>query len=536
MQYKLTLKKGTFGMSDVKVSFVLQANQNSAYKLERLYLTFDSIDKQYKKNYNVVIYGDWKEALDEAEKRGYTAVSTSMENRSKALNAALVKTTGDVILICNNENNVIEFKQSASAFYQILMEKDKHAELVYSDYDMIDQDQLKERKLLEFHKGRLTESWDMGYCLLFRRSFLERIDYCDTDYKYNPMYDLRLKAFENEKVLHISNRFNGTPYFVYAAPQSLDVFAYLKAGKEIAQELETICTEHLKRINAYLAPGQNYHTVEYSQEEENSFKTIASVVIPVFNRPEFIGAAIESVQAQTIQNIECVVVCNGGQDDPTVAEVKRYMLKGDKHDDNKPAVRLIVHDMNNLGLCFNDALASSNSKYYMQLDSDDLLFDDAVEKILEVYEKDEKIGMVIGSYQVFEKQADGSVTPVLVEGKPFVVTHDEWTEENGRNNLLRIGGAGAPRSIKIKVLAEMGWFGMNDSPYSRNYGEDYELVNKVAEQYRIGRVWDPIYKVVRHAGGTDHMIDQQTIDVNDNAKDHMRLRALIRRQTINANQ
>ncbi len=523
-------------MSDVKVSFVLQANQNSAYKLDRFELTLDSIDQQFRKNHETVVYGNWAEALDEAKKRGCLTVSTSMENRSQALNDAFAKASGEYVLICNNENNVIEFKQSASAFYQFLMDKTKNAELVYSDYDLIDQEQLKERKLLEFLKGRLTDSWDMGYCLLFRRSFLERINYCDTTYKFNPLYDLRLKAFEGENVVHVSNRFNGTPYFVYAAPQNLDVFAYLKAGKEIAQELETICSEHLKRINAYLAPGQNYHIVDYTREEENSFKTIASVVIPVFNRPEFIGAAIESVQAQTIQNIECVVVCNGGQDDPTVAEVQRYMPDGDKYDEKKPSVRLIVHDMNNLGLCFNDALASSQSKYYVQLDSDDLLFDDAVEKILDVYEKDEKIGMVIGSYQVFEKQADGSVTPVLVEGKPFVVTHDEWTEENGRNNLLRIGGAGAPRSIKIKVLAEMGWFGMNDSPYSRNYGEDYELVNKVAEQYRIGRVWDPIYKVVRHSGGTDHMIDQQTIDVNDNAKDYMRLQAIIRRQNINANQ
>jgi len=181
----------------------------------------------------------------------------------------------------------------------------------------------------------------------------------------------------------------------------------------------------------------------------------------------------------------------------------------------------------------NAALQSSKAKYYIQLDSDDLLFEDAVEKILKVYDEDDKIGMVIGTYQVFEKKENGDVVPVLVDGKPFIVTHDEWTEENGRNNLLRVGGAGAPRSIKIKVLKEMGWFGMNDTPYCRNYGEDYELVNRVVEHYRIGRVWEPIYKVVRHAGGTDHNIDQVTIDVNENAKDHMRIEAIRRRQKIN---
>jgi hypothetical protein len=42
----------------------------------------------------------------------------------------------------------------------------------------------------------------------------------------------------------------------------------------------------------------------------------------------------------------------------------------------------------------------------------------------------------------------------------------------------------------------------------------------------------PIYEVIRHAGGTDHAIDQITIDRNDNAKDWMRLEALQRRKAM----
>jgi hypothetical protein len=68
----------------------------------------------------------------------------------------------------------------------------------------------------------------------------------------------------------------------------------------------------------------------------------------------------------------------------------------------------------------------------------------------------------------------------------------------------------------------------------RNYGEDYDLVLRISERFTIGRVWDPIYEVIRHSGGTDHSIDQATVDRNDNAKDHMRLEALHRRQALNA--
>ena len=82
---------------------------------------------------------------------------------------------------------------------------------------------------------------------------------------------------------------------------------------------------------------------------------------------------------------------------------------------------------------------------------------------------------------------------------------------------------------RTKVIREVGWFGVNDTPQSRNYGEDYDLVLRISERYTIGRVWEPIYEVIRHAGGTDHAIDQATIDRNDDAKDNMRLEALRRR-------
>jgi len=521
-------------MTDGRISIILSADRNAPYSGKDFQKTLVSLGRQYADNFDVIVYGDHQEFKRLTEEAGYKFIEIASQSRSERLNAALKAVTGDYVLICSNDSNVIEFKKSATIFYAMAMDKHPDCSLLYTDYDLMDGGVSKERKLLEFHQGRVRDDWDMGYCLLFRRSFLQDVNYADERFVFNPLYDLRLKAFESGEIIHISNRFNGVPYMVYAAEKGLDVFAYLKAGRAVALELEHIITEHLKRIGAYMAPGQNYRPVVYTEEEEKKFaKCIASVVIPVFNRPEFIGPAIESVQAQTVQNIEVVVVCNGGEDDPTVAEVKRYMPGGDKYDVNKPSVRLIVHDMNVIGLCLNHALQTSEAKYYIQLDSDDLLFEDAVEKILKVYEEDDRIGMVIGTYQVYEKKADGSVEPVLVDGKPFIVTHDEWTEVNGRNNLLRIGGAGAPRSIKIKVLEELGWFGMNDSPYSRNYGEDYELVNKVAERYRIGRVWEPIYKVVRHPGGTDHMIDQATIDVNDNAKDHMRLEAIRRRQRLN---
>ncbi|MEW6250528.1 MAG: glycosyltransferase family A protein, partial [Planctomycetota bacterium] len=259
---------------------------------------------------------------------------------------------------------------------------------------------------------------------------------------------------------------------------------------------------------------------------------VATIITPVNNRPGFIGRAIESVQAQTEQRVEMLVVVNGGDTDPTATEVRRYMPGGDRYDATKPPVRLLVVDINNLGLCFNYGLQHARGKYYVQLDSDDRLKPNAVAEILKVFEADATAGMVIGSYEVWT--LDEATGQLRRNEEIPVVTHDEWTAENGRNNLLRINGAGAPRAAHIKAIREAGWFGVNDTPDSRNYGEDYDLVLRISERHTIGRVWTPIYEVIRHSGGTDHSIDQATIDRNDNAKDHMRLEAIARRKALNA--
>jgi len=310
--------------------------------------------------------------------------------------------------------------------------------------------------------------------------------------------------------------------FRESAGEAQNVFDYLLASKESQLEAENVLSSHLDSISAYLKPG-NFYQQRPSAPKSATLK--ASIIIPTNNRPIFISQAIESVQAQTVKEVEVIVVVNGGEDDPTVASVKKYLPGGEKYDANKPGVQLLVYEINNLGLCLNMGAQMAKGEYYIQLDSDDRLKPDAVEKVLAVYESDPNIGMVIGSYEVWEKQENGDVT--RMESLP-VITHDEWTEDNGRNNLLRINGAGAPRSIPIEIIRQVG-FSVNEEPYCRNYGEDYGMVLKLSEMHKIGRVWDAIYDVIRHAGGTDHSLDQATVDMNDEAKDFMRAEAIERR-------
>lgn len=491
--------------------------------------TIQSIINQSDKNFNVVFIGEVDSEIAKilsSNNIDFEWVSELEKSFGELLHEAMEQYFNKYILYIDNREFPVILKESALEGFSFGAVRNPSAGLFYADYDLKKGSEIKEVHLLYHHLGRVRDNHDVGKVFFIRREALDKVGGIDKNLKFKTKYDLRLKLSEVFNIIRISNKYSGSFYTVISEGKAANVFDYLLSGKEVQLEAEEVLNNHLKRINAYLEPGVYLDT---NNRIESEFELKATVIIPVGHRPEFIATAIDSIQAQTVKDIEAIIVVNGGKDDPTVDVVKKYMKGGEFYDQTKPEIRLIVIDINNIGLCLNIGAKNARGKYYVQLDSDDRLKSDAVEKVLKTFESDENIGMVIGSYEVWEKHEDGSLTRM---NEIPVVTHDEWTDDNGRNNLLRINGAGAPRCIPIDVIKEMGYFSINDDGYARNYGEDYEMVLKISEYYKIGRIYDPIYEVVRHSGGTDHAISEELIMRNDEAKDDMRKHALLRRMGL----
>ncbi len=509
-----------------KTSIILHSNEDNNQTKEDFIRTIQSIASQISHGFDVTILGKLdisaRKILDNKSIK-FHEIDTKDKAYPEIFNKATQNSGSSYFLYIDNRNNPVILRKAALEAFLISAVRNQDTGLFYTDYDLKDNESTKEIKLLFHHIGRLRDNQDYGKVFFIKKEALEKISFFDKTLKFNSLYDLRLKISEHYKLTRISNKYNGSYYTVVASEKTTNVFDYLLAGKEVQIEAENIVTDHLRRIGAYLSPDQFYQS---NTNFENISELQASVIIPVGFRPEFIGTAIESIQAQTIHDIEAIIVVNGGDNDPTIPVVKKYMEGGDCFDPNKPNVQLIVVDINSIGFCLNLGVNIAKGKYYVQLDSDDRLKPDAVEKIIDCFDSSDKIGMVIGSYEVWEKNDDGTLSRM---NEIPVVTHDEWTDENGRNNLLRINGAGAPRAISIHIIKEMGYFGINDDAFAQNYGEDYEMVNKIAEYYKIGRVYDPVYEVIRHSGGTDHAINQDVVDLNDEAKDDMRKKIVLRR-------
>jgi glycosyltransferase involved in cell wall biosynthesis len=517
------------------VSVLIFLNGSLPYPLEKFYDMFRIILEQYGQPVEILIMDQLNDPAVQQHVTGLNRETNPLHfiqgkyaTTGAQLNAAVRNSHGEYLLLIDNRNTEVYLKNTAAALFLMTARRHPRAGLIYADYEIEQAGSAKEIHLLQHHCGRLRDNQDYGLVYFIAGSVWAKIHGADANLKFNTLYDLRLKLSEKSELVHVANRYAGSLYRVAAEAKSHNVFDYLLAGKERQVEAEQVVTSHLKRSDAYLKPSAHYHR---RPAGKGKHQLKATVIIPVNNRPEFIATAIESVLTQTVKDIEVIVVVNGGPQDPTINIVKGYMSGGTKYTADKPEVRLLVLDINNIGFSLNSGVQAARGEFYVQLDSDDRLKPGAVEKILAVFASDPKIGMVIGSYEVWQLN-DSTGMLERVESIP-VVTHDEWTEDNGRNNLLRINGAGAPRSIPVDIIREMGCFAVNDEPYARNYGEDYDMVLKISEQYRVGRIWEPVYDVVRHKGGTDHSIDQVTIDRNDEAKDHMRLQAIQRRIQLN---
>lgn len=263
--------------------------------------------------------------------------------------------------------------------------------------------------------------------------------------------------------------------------------------------MEDACTSHLKRIGAYLAPG-DYRDLDF---DEQQFPVEATVVIPVLNRKRVIKDAIESVLMQKTDFAFNLIVVDNRSTDGTGGIIDE-LAKAD------PRVIHIVPDRDDLGIggCWNLAINDERcGKFALGLDSDDVYATPATlaTMIAEFYK--ENAAMVCGTYKVTDVD--------LNEIAPGVIDHHEWTAENGRNNALHVNGFGGPRAFYTPVYRAI------NLP-NTCYGEDYAMGLRVSRDYRVGRVWDVMTCARRWDDNTDANLDIDKENANNTYKDRIR--------------
>ncbi|TNJ34029.1 glycosyltransferase family 2 protein [Prosthecochloris vibrioformis] len=125
---------------------------------------------------------------------------------------------------------------------------------------------------------------------------------------------------------------------------------------------------------------------------------LVSIYVPLFNREKYIVECIQSALEQTIKDLE-VVVCDDGSTDRSHELVQRYFGSNKR-------VRLLYQQNTGIGAASNNAVRNCRGFYIGQLDADDVLMKDAVERCLEVMEKDTKLSLVYGTTEYIDENSE----------------------------------------------------------------------------------------------------------------------------------
>ena len=382
--------------------------------------------------------------------------------------------------------------------------EDTGADMLYADhYKLISkEDGTSERKrhpLIECQKGALRDDFDFGSVLVFRStSFKRAVRAMDTDYEFGALYDLRLRM---KNIVHVNEylyteietdaRKSGEKQFDYVDPKNRDVQI----------EMEKVCTAHLKRVGAWLEP--KFLDPDVNDFGQDEFPVKASVVIPVFNRIRTVRDAVQSALSQVCSFTYNVIVVDNHSTDGTTELLEELAADDDRLVHVIPA----RYDLG-IGGCWNLAVHHEEcGEYAVQLDSDDVYSGaDTLQKIVDAFAL-QKCAMVVGTYQM----TDFQMNPI----PPGIIDHKEWTEDNGRNNALRVNGLGAPRAFWTPLLRRL------NLP-NTSYGEDYALGLRISRDYRIGRIYDVLYCCRRWDGNSDAALDIEKVNANNLYKDRIR--------------
>ncbi len=412
----------------------------------------------------------------------------------------LLVTKPDVVFCDNAKHRMVQVAENTGAA------------LLYSDYWKIEAGERHAHPVIDWQLGSVRDDFDYGSVTLMDSHLVK--EFAQTEeakrYEYAGTYALRLFLGRVGQVFHL-NEYLYTENETDLRKSGEKQFDYVDSKNRAVQvEYELAATHHLSEIGA-LVDISKRKTPDFTV---GNFDVEASVIIPVRNRVRTIADAVKSALSQQCTFDYNVIVVDNHSTDGT-SEILQEMRQ--EHEN----LQVIVPERDDLGIggCWNEAVNSAFcGKFAVQLDSDDIYSSPAtLQTIVDAFHK-EKAAMIVGSYRICN--FDLETLP------PGLIKHDEWTDDNGANNALRINGLGAPRAFFTTVFREL------QMP-NTSYGEDYAMGLAVSRNYKIGRIYDELYLCRRWEGNSDAALSVEKVNTNNLYKDRLRTIEIMARKAQN---
>lgn len=204
---------------------------------------------------------------------------------------------------------------------------------------------------------------------------------------------------------------------------------------------------------------------------------LVSVIVPVYNRANLVGATLESILAQTYQNIE-VIAINDGSTDTSLEVLKAY---ADKYPD-----KMTVIDQQNSGQvrARNTGIYHAQGEFIAFLDSDDTWEREKLE--LQIPLLNSETGLVYCGINEVD-QNNSIIRTVPCEAKMRGNIY--------RKLLIRNRMTGGSVVVSRTALESVGVF-----DESLQAAENWDLWIRIARNFKVNYLNKPLVNYLKHSG------------------------------------
>ncbi|NLM97165.1 MAG: glycosyltransferase family 2 protein [Halanaerobiaceae bacterium] len=190
-------------------------------------------------------------------------------------------------------------------------------------------------------------------------------------------------------------------------------------------------------------------------------RPLVSIVTICWNRKEDIRESLKNIRKIDYGNLEVIVVDNNSTDGTVEMIKKEY-----------PEVKLIQM-YNNIGIeAYNIGFKNASGEYIVILDDDSFPAPDAIGKMVERFQENEKLGLVAFDVRNFYNYDEVKK-----------IAQDALTDQNEKTNvaesdqyLMAFNGAGA--GVRRKLLEEVGYYPEEFFLYWNEQDTAFRILNK----------------------------------------------------------
>lgn len=192
-----------------------------------------------------------------------------------------------------------------------------------------------------------------------------------------------------------------------------------------------------------------------------NFYPIVSIILPTFNRSNYLERAVDSVLKQTFKDWELIIVDDGSTDD-SFSLINNYLM-------NHENIRYIKHSNRRTALSTNAGIQTSIGEFITFLGSDDEFKPEHLQLRIDFMLNNTEIDFIYGGVEII--------------GSPYV------KDKNDLSRLIHLSECviGGTFFAKRKVFLELNGF------RNLRYSDDSDFFERAEKKFKIAKVNFPTY-------------------------------------------